>query len=182
MEPSRLAQELERIRPGVLAILQASVRNRVQAEDLCNEAIRITLERLNRQPLDDPDKLDAYVAQTARNLVTAERRKAARQRTVTGEQVALDGHVDDRADVVIDAQQRSRAQAVRAVLAELATPRDRLLLVRYYLDDEDRETICRDLDLTTEHFNRVIFRARERFRALLERRFKARDLLGLLLV
>ena len=181
MDSTLLERELERVRPGVLAIIRASVRDRALAEDLCGEAIRITMERLARQPLDDPQKLEAYVAQTARNLAIAERRKAARQRTMTGEQESLEQHVDELADVAVEAQRRSRAQAIRSVLDELPTPRDRELLVRFYLEDEDRETICQDLGLTTEHFNRVIFRARERFRVLLERRYAARDLLGLFL-
>ncbi|HSN71592.1 MAG TPA: sigma-70 family RNA polymerase sigma factor [Steroidobacteraceae bacterium] len=179
MESSLPEQELERIRPGVLAILRASVQDRSHAEDLCAEAIRITLERLRKEPLDDPTKLDAFVAQVARNLAIAQKRKAARQRTVTGEQESVESHVDPDTDVVAEAHQRSRAAAIRQVLNELPTPRDRILLVRFYLDEEDRETICRELGLTPEHFNRVIFRARERFRALLERRYESRDLLSI---
>ena len=40
------------------------------------------------------------------------------------------------------------------------------------------ETICRELRLSEEHFNRVIFRARNRFRELVEHRgFRKADLL-----
>jgi len=58
--------------------------------------------------------------------------------------------------------------------------RDRDLLMRFYLHDEDKALICRELNLSEEHFNRVIFRARNRFRELLEHRgyWKA-DLLSL---
>jgi RNA polymerase sigma-70 factor (ECF subfamily) len=182
MDSLTLEQELERIRPGVLAILQGAVRDRGLAEDLCGEAIRIALERLQRQPLDEPLKLDAYVAQTARNLAIAEKRKAARRRTLTGEQESLDAHVDDEADVAADAHRESRARAVRTILEELPTPRDRTILVRYYLEDDDKEAICNDLGLTPAHFNRVVFRARERFRELLERRYDARDLLSVLVL
>jgi hypothetical protein len=56
--------------------------------------------------------------------------------------------------------------------------RDREVLVRFYLDDQDREKICRELGLSEEHFNRVIFRARNRFRELVEHRgFRKADLL-----
>ena len=47
--------------------------------------------------------------------------------------------------------------------------------MRFYLDDEDKDAICRALGLSYEHFNRVIFRARNRFRELLERRGFGRD-------
>jgi hypothetical protein len=64
------------------------------------------------------------------------------------------------------------------MLEEMPVARDREVLVRFYLDDEDRETICRELRLSEEHFNRVIFRARNRFRELVEHRgFRKADLL-----
>jgi hypothetical protein len=64
------------------------------------------------------------------------------------------------------------------MLEEMPVARDREVLVRFYLDDEDRETICRELRLSEEHFNRVIFRARNRFRELIEHRgFRKADLL-----
>jgi hypothetical protein len=69
------------------------------------------------------------------------------------------------------------------MLEEMPVARDREVLVRFYLDDEDREKICRELGLTEEHFNRVIFRARNRFRELLEHRgFRKADLLAIVAV
>jgi DNA-directed RNA polymerase specialized sigma24 family protein len=56
------------------------------------------------------------------------------------------------------------------MLDDLPTARDRDVLIRFYLNDESKEDICAALGLSDEHFNRVIFRARNRFRALLERR------------
>ncbi|HET9795823.1 MAG TPA: sigma-70 family RNA polymerase sigma factor, partial [Thermoanaerobaculia bacterium] len=54
----------------------------------------------------------------------------------------------------------------RRVLAELPSERDRRILFRFYIDEDDKEQICRELSLTSLHFNRVLFRARERYRAL----------------
>jgi RNA polymerase sigma-70 factor (ECF subfamily) len=65
----------------------------------------------------------------------------------------------------------------------MPTARDRDLLVRFYLNDESKEDICASLDLTDEHFNRVLFRARNRFRELLERRgYLKLDLLSFFIV
>jgi DNA-directed RNA polymerase specialized sigma24 family protein len=75
------------------------------------------------------------------------------------------------------------AEAARRMLGEMPAERDREILVRFYLDDEDKEQICRDLRLSEEHFNRVIFRARNRFRELLEHRgFWKADLLTLVAI
>lgn len=168
--------QLPDLRQGVLFLLRREVRDPALAEDLCSEAIRIVVERLAREPLDDPARLPAFLAQTARNLAIAEWRKSGRRRTVTGEDATIATHADDSADVGDGIQARQRAEAVRAVLAELPTLRDRELLVRYYLHDEDKVDICRRLGLSDGHFNRVIFRARERFRALLEARYVRSDL------
>jgi len=48
--------------------------------------------------------------------------------------------------------------------------RDRELLVRFYLQEESKEELCRAFGLTELHFNRVIHRARDRFRDLLRQR------------
>ena len=58
---------------------------------------------------------------------------------------------------------------MRALLNELGQPRDREILQRFYVQEEDKERICNDLHLDGAHFNRVLFRARERFRELVMR-------------
>jgi len=167
---------LQQLRSGVLYLLYREVLDPSLAEDLCNETFRIVLERLRRQPLEDPAKLEAYLAQTARNLATADRRKTARRQTVTGEQSAIDDFADEDSDPGVALDLQARAKAIRKVLEEMPNVRDRQLLVRFYLNDEDKAVICRDLDLTGEHFNRVIYRARERFRVLLDSRYARPEL------
>jgi len=174
-------ESLRQLRAGVLFLLNRIVREPALAEDLCNETFRVVLERLRRGPLEDPAKLDSFLAQTARNLAMADRRRTSRRQTVTGEQAAIDGFADERSDPSFKVELQARAKAIRKVLQELPNLRDRQLLVRLYLNDEDKSSICRDLNLTEEHFNRVVYRARERFRVLLDKRFKRPDLLCLAL-
>ncbi len=64
--------------------------------------------------------------------------------------------------------QQGESQCVRQVIGELKTERDRQLLLRFYLAEDDKEQICSDLGLSSLHFNRVLFRARQRFKVLLE--------------
>ena len=56
---------------------------------------------------------------------------------------------------------------VRELLQELKMPRDREILLRFYVQEADKEEICSELDVSPEHFNRVLFRAKNRFRKLL---------------
>lgn len=174
-------EQIAELRRGVLLVLRHRVRDATLAEDLCSETFRVVIERLQREPLHDPAALPAFLAQTARNLAIADWRKGARRRTVTGEQEAIETHADEAVDAGGEILQHQRTEAVRQVLAELGTDRDRELLLRYYLRDEDKVAICVDLGLTEAHFNRVIFRARERFRGLLEKQYRRADLLCLAL-
>jgi RNA polymerase sigma-70 factor (ECF subfamily) len=158
-----------RIAPGVTQILVSMTGNFAQAQELCQETLIIILSRLRSQPLEDADKLPAFVAQIARNLVIAERRKERRRKTDVDSE-AIEEAVDQAQGQEQDAHRESAAAAIRTVLAEMKSVRDRTLLVRYYLRDEDKKDICRELGLTEPSFNVVLFRARSRFLELLEKR------------
>jgi RNA polymerase sigma-70 factor (ECF subfamily) len=158
-----------RVAPGITQIVVAMTGNFALAQELCQETLIIILSRLRTQPLEDPDKLPAFVAQVARNLVIAERRKERRRKTDVDSD-AIDLVVDHSEGQEQGAQRESAASAIRTVLAEMKSVRDRTLLVRYYLRDEDKKDICRELGLTEPSFNVVLFRARSRFLELLEKK------------
>lgn len=170
--------EFQRLRNGVLDLLRRELRDNALADDLCNEAFRIVLERLRQQPLEDPAKLASYLAQTARFLARTDYRVAKRRQTFTGQQNAIEKFEDPNADPSAATQLDDRAKAVRKVLQEIPNIRDREILVRVYLHDEDKEQVCRELGIDDSHFKRVVFRARERFRALIEKRYRVSDLYG----
>lgn len=170
---------LGKLRDGILYLLRRELRDFALADDLCNEAFRIVLDRLRQQPLDDPSRVGSYLAQTARNLVMAHRRKEERQRTLTGHQTTLEAQGVADGDPEWILQSRSRAAAVRKVLEEIPQVRDREVLVRVYLYDQDKDQVCRELGIGADHYKRVVHRARERFRALIEQRYARADLYSL---
>ncbi len=146
-------------------------------QDLVQETLLVVLQRLRGAGIDDPQKLAAFAAQTARNLAIASLRKAERQKTVVDSE-ATDRNADPSHGVEEIAADLEAAMAVRALLRELPQPRDRLMLKRFYLEDHDKQLICQELDLTEAAFNQALSRARKRFRQILEERgFAKRDLL-----
>jgi len=79
--------------------------------------------------------------------------------------------------------QDSRLDEVRSIIESLPTLRDREIVKRFYLDEDEKDAICRDLGLSPLHFDKVIFRARQRMRALLEARgFRKSDFFSFLVV
>jgi RNA polymerase sigma-70 factor (ECF subfamily) len=148
-------------------------------QDLVHETLLVVIQRLRGAGIDDPQKLAAFAAQTARNLAIASLRKTERQRTDVDSE-ATDRNADPSRGVEEIAADAEAALAVRALLRELPQPRDRLMLKRFYLEDHDKEVICQEMDLTEAAFNQALSRARKRFRQILEERgFSKRDLLTL---
>jgi RNA polymerase sigma-70 factor, ECF subfamily len=147
-------------------------------QDLVQETLLVVIQRLRGDGIDEPQKLAAFAAQTARNLAIASLRKAERQRTDVDSE-ATERNADPARGVDAAASDVEAALAVRALLRELPHPRDRLILKRFYLDDHDKDMICQEMDLTEAAFNQALSRARRRFRQILEERgFAKRDLLS----
>jgi RNA polymerase sigma-70 factor (ECF subfamily) len=155
-------------RRGLVLMLQRLVGDRATAEDLSQEACRILTARLQSTGLEDPRNAVAFLHATARNLAIAERRKRNRRRTDTAADT-IDQFEDLRFDPSDVAEREQYAAVVRKLLDELSQPRDRMVLIRFYLDEADKREICAELDLSEQHFNRVLFRAKQRFREILRR-------------
>jgi RNA polymerase sigma factor (sigma-70 family) len=158
---------ITRLQSGLrLAAHRASRGDFELARDVCQEALVILIRRLRTTGLEDPAGLEAFAAQTARNLVIAARRKNQRQCTAT-DMEALAAVPDPRRLVPEELASGRLGALVRHLVAELPRDRDRIILTRFYFMEDDKAEICRDLNLTEVGFNQVIFRARNRLRQLL---------------
>jgi len=155
---------------GLLYFLRRKTGDGPLADDLYQDTFRIVLERLRSKGLVNPTKLSSFIYAIAKNLVVADVRKKARRKTDSNTE-AIELSPDQQGVCQLDEVLRDElATIVRQVIDELKKQRDRELLVRFYLEEQEKHAICRDLGLTEEHFNRVMFRARGRFKELLIRR------------
>jgi len=163
--------------PGLRALILRRVRDPEVAADILQDAAVTTLEKLRSGEIAHPENLGGYLYRVAINHLRNHRRKDRTALSSPEQLEELRDAVDDP-----DWERVGRPQwaaAARRMLEEMPAARDRELLERFYLNDEEKDTICRELNLSQEHFNRVIFRARNRFRDLLEQRgFGRSDLLG----
>ena len=147
------------LRPGVLAVLRFGAFHRwIDAEDLTQETLHIVVERVRARTIDDPRKVFAFAAATARNLALNAARKMLRQQTVVDSELVdeLAQNLEMEQSDLSDSDDRHLAQAVAALLDELPTERDRQLLIRFYLDGTDKQQLCRELGLSPKHFDRVL--------------------------
>ncbi len=167
--------------PGLRALILRRVHNHEVAADILQDAAVTTLEKLRNGEIAHPENVGGYLYRVALNHLRNHRRK---DRSALCSADELQEIPTEQEDPDWDCVGRRQwAQAAQKLLEEMPAARDRELLRRFYLQDESKEQICSALQLTHEHFNRVIFRARHRFRAILERRgFVKADLLGILVL
>ncbi len=163
--------------PGLRALILRRVRDPELAADILQDAAVTTLEKLRSGEIARPENLGGYLYRVALNHLRNHRRK---DRSAVSSADALDElPSSDSEENCADIGGRQWASMARRMLEEMPVARDREILVRFYLDDEDKDSICRRLQLSEDHFNRVIFRARNRFREFIEHRgFRKTDLLA----
>jgi RNA polymerase sigma-70 factor (ECF subfamily) len=149
---------------GVRALVRRHCRpNDPIVDDLAQDVLARVLERLRAGAIREPAALPAYVQATIVYATSAE----YRSRRVT-EPAALIDELPSDDNPSERASSNQLAGLLRSLLAQLPVARDREILVRFYLEEQDKDEVCRGLGIDASHFHRVVFRARERFRALLD--------------
>jgi RNA polymerase sigma factor (sigma-70 family) len=161
---------VERYTRPVLAVLQRRLQQPDLAHDLAHETFIIAFERLRGEGIDEPDRLSGFLRRTAINLAIGEQRKTTRRRTDSNSGTRLDDIVDDATGPFGRLALAELRKLVRHLIHSLPTERDRDLLWRYYVQEEDKETLCGAFNLSVEHFDRVLHRARGRLRELVEKK------------
>lgn len=158
------AEFVRRFERGVRALVRRHCRpGDPVVEDLVQETLARVLERLRAGALRDAAALPGYVQATVAHLTDAEYRNRR-----PSEPLAAAERLAGGADPAENADAAQLAATVRRLLDELPLVRDRDVLRSFYLDDQDRSTVCGRLGIDEQHFHRVIFRARRRFRELLD--------------
>lgn len=145
---------------GIRVMIQRSLTDTNAVEDLCQETLLLAIRKVRNGELRESSRLPGFIAALARNLVIEHgRRKRPAPLTNAADPAVEASQLDDLI-------REQRALRVRQVLQSLPSQRDREILFCFYLTGEDKESICRRLGLSSLHFNRVLHRARERYREL----------------
>jgi RNA polymerase sigma-70 factor, ECF subfamily len=134
-------------------------------EDTIHDTFLIVAAAIRRGHVREPSRLMAFVWGVVRRQLAQRYRSTANSLKYY---VAVDGATEPRdqcPDPEWTAIKRQRQLLARQVLSEVVG-RDREILIRFYLQEQTREEICREMDLTETQFRLLKSRAKERFGAL----------------
>jgi RNA polymerase sigma-70 factor (ECF subfamily) len=161
---------VHRYKDGIAIIINRIVRSESDTEDLSQETFRIALEKIRDGEVREPDRLSGYICSIARNVAIEHVRKI--RRATNQEEIDQAEQIrDPQPDQFEQLWRKQRAEIMRQMINELKSERDRKVLFRYYIAEEEKEQICEDLGLTSLQFNSVIFRALKRYKELYLKRF-----------
>ncbi len=166
-EKAAESELVERYSRGVFIILNRATGDHALSEDLSQETFRLALEKIRRGEVREPEKLSGFICSLARNLATDHYRRS-RSSGQVDDPAAVESIAATAPSQLDDVLRAEKSKRVRQLLSELSD-RDREVLQRFYIEEEDKDQICADLKLSSLHFNRVLHRARERYRELYRR-------------
>jgi len=155
---------VERYNRGLLFMLRHRAKNNALADDVVQETWRIVLEKVRVGELKDPTKLSAFIVQVGKNQLLMTYRGSHHTKTTT--EVDITETPDPASQPHQILERNNTALVVRKLVNELKTSRDREVILRFYIKEENKQHICKDFGLSELHFNRVLFRARQRFKQL----------------
>jgi len=164
-DSSAETEMVERYHRGLVAMLYNRSKDRNLAEGVAQDTWILVLQKVRNQELRDTSKLASFITQIGRNQLIMRYRASAKH------QASDNDEIDDLADQQVLTPEQSLLNAqlghtINALLDEMTQERDRDLIKRFYLSADDKATLCKEYNLTDAHFDRVLFRARQRFKLL----------------
>lgn len=149
-------------------LLDIKLRSRLRTSSLRDDARQETFLRvfstLHDSSKRQPENLGAFVNAVCNNVLLETFRQQSRSAGVDDNIVEpADGRVDPETETV----RADSRRIVRHVLAEMGE-RDRVLLREVFLDESDKDDVCRRHEIDREYLRVVLHRARARFRLALE--------------
>ncbi len=140
-------------------------------DDKVHDIFLIITQSIQKGDLREPERLMGYVRTVVRRQVAAHIDNAVKQRR---NQTDLEfGVVSDQASPESRIIEQQNMQVALRVLKSLR-PREREVLMRFYLDEQTPDEICNDLGLTETQFRLIKSRAKARFGKLARNRLSMR--------
>jgi len=148
------------------ALLRLKLRSKLQSshaiEDVCQETFARVFSVLRRDgSLRHPERLGAFVNTTCNYVLFEQYRLSGRSESLDEE--GAPEPATKAASALDVAVSRQLKKKVRGILLRMA-PRDRSLLKAVFLDERDREEVCREFGLDREYLRVLLHRAKQEFK------------------
>jgi RNA polymerase sigma-70 factor (ECF subfamily) len=149
------------------ALIQVKMRSRLQSREAIEDVRQETFARffaaLREGKILHPERLGSFVNSVCNNVLLEHYRETGRQSSLDDEeQKELPAHGTDLLDVLAAKETEKK---VREILEQLSE-RDRRLLREVFLEERDKDEVCRDFGVDREYLRVLLHRAKQSFKSL----------------
>jgi len=144
-------------------------------DDKVHDVFLVISQAIQRGDLRDPERLMGYVRTVVRRTVAAHIEEAVHSRrslTDVDSGPPIPDRGADPEQVAMAAQEQELAMRILKSISK----RDRDILIRFYLQEQSQEQICREMQLTETQFRLIKSRAKARFGELGRQRLARRNI------
>ena len=149
-------------------LLRIKLRARMLAsetvEDLRQETYIRVFVKLREDGIRQPERLGAFVNSTCNNVLMEFYRSSSRTSPWDDSYLEMPDHAVDSEGFLITKQMKER---VRQVIGELPK-KDRDLLRALFLEEKDKDEVCKQFGVDRDYFRVLLHRAKDKFRVLYE--------------
>jgi RNA polymerase sigma-70 factor (ECF subfamily) len=156
-------------------LIQLKLRSRLHSpqaiEDVRQETFTRVFAALRSGKIRQPDRLGAFVNSMCNNVLLEQYRASSRDSSLEDEE-----ETDFPAltvDVLGAIAAKQMAEKVREVLEEMPE-RDRRLLREVFLEERDKDEVCRDFGVDRDYLRVLLHRAKQSFKSLYLKNMAAR--------
>jgi len=156
-------------------LIQLKLRSRLHSpqaiEDVRQETFSRVFAALRGGKIRQPDRLGAFVNSMCNNVLLEQYRASSRDSSLEDEEQA------DLPALTVDVlgaiAAKQMAEKIREILEEMPE-RDRRLLQEVFLEERDKDEVCRDLGVDRDYLRVLLHRAKQSFKSLYLKNMAAR--------
>jgi RNA polymerase sigma-70 factor (ECF subfamily) len=151
-------------------LLRIKLRSRTltsdKADDLQQETFIRVIAALRREGgVRQPERFGSFVNSTCNNVLMEYYRSSAKIQPMEDAQMDMPDKILDLEGMLVTKQS---AEQVRRIL-DAMPKRDRDLLRAIFLEEKEKDSVCRELGVDREYLRVLVHRAKDKFKALYEK-------------
>ncbi len=151
--------------------LRSRLRSPQAIEDVRQETFARIFAMIRREGIRQPDRLGALVNAVCNNVLLEHYRSSSRDSVMEeGQETEIP---DASLDVVAAMEQQEMEDKVRDILEELPE-KDRRILKEVFLEERDKDEVCRDFGVDRNYLRVLLHRAKQTFKTTYLKRMAAR--------
>jgi RNA polymerase sigma-70 factor (ECF subfamily) len=160
-DPEAEAQLYHIFSTGVRFLMMRKLRNSSMLEDELHTSFIITIQAIRSGVLREPERLMGFVRTVVSRRIAEhiDGEVFRRNRTVSAREQIIRDHRLSADQMLIE---RQKLEIAREILQEMSAS-DREVLVRFYLEEQTPERICREMNLTGTQYRLLKHRAKIKF-------------------